>query len=46
MKRRDFLTRIGILGAAGLMGNQTLQAAYGKSRGSQALWSAGLWFGP
>ncbi len=31
MKRRDFLTRIGILGAAGLMGNQTLQAAYGKA---------------
>ncbi len=31
MKRRDFLTRIGILGAAGLMGNQTLQAASGKA---------------
>ncbi len=27
MKRRDFLTRIGMLSAAGLMGNQTLQAA-------------------
>ncbi len=31
MKRRDFLTRIGIVGAAGLMGNQTLQAASGKA---------------
>lgn len=27
MKRRDFLRRIGMLSAAGLMGNQTLQAA-------------------
>ena len=31
MKRRDFLTRIGMLSAAGLMGTQTLQAASRKA---------------